>query len=191
MDVVNPVSALVVMGVCGAGKSAVAGRLAARLGDALIEADDYHSDDARARMARGEPLNDAWRLPWLDRVGEAARARMAYGESVVVACSALRRLYRDRLRLYLPAVRFIHLTGTRDLIAERLDRREDHFVGRKLLDSQLEILEPLASDETGMVLDVAVPLDALVDEVLHTLGEADSASPKSGPHGDAVAARRN
>lgn len=191
MVVANPVSVLVVMGVCGAGKSAVAGQLAARLGFVLIEADDYHSDHARARMARGEPLNDAWRLPWLDRVGEAARMRIAHGEDVVVACSALRRLYRDRLRLFLPAARFIHLTGDRDLIAQRLDNREDHFVGRTLLDSQLEILEPLASDEAGLVLDVAAPLDALVDEVLHTLGEAGSASPKSGSHGDAVAARRN
>lgn len=191
MKVGDPDRILVVMGVCGAGKSAVAGRLAARLGRVLIEADDFHSDEARAKMSRGEPLDDAWRLPWLDRIGEAARARLGQGEKVVIACSALRRLYRDRLRGYLPTARFIHLAGDRDLIARRLDRREDHFVGRPLLDSQLAILEPLATDEAGMVLDVAVPLDTLVDEVLREPGMVNSASPNSGPVSDIVADRHN
>ncbi|QKV17518.1 gluconokinase [Oricola thermophila] len=187
----NPNDVLVVMGVCGAGKSAVAGRLAACLRGGLIEADDFHTDEARARMSRGEPLDDALRLPWLDRIGEATLARLRQGGPVVVACSALRRLYRDRLRGFVPSALFIHLNGDRELIAQRLDRREGHFVGRSLLDSQIEALEPLAQDEAGMVLDVAVPLDTLVGTVLRELGNAETPSLNSGPVGDDVAGRQN
>ena len=82
---------LVVMGVCGAGKSALAQSLAARLGVTLVEADDHHSEKARATMSRGEPLSDAERLPWLDRVAAAARAKKDTGSGVVIACSALKK----------------------------------------------------------------------------------------------------
>lgn len=170
LDTSGPV--LVVMGVCGAGKSALAFRLADRLGFTFVEADEHHSEAARAMMSRGESLNDAERLPWLDRVAAAASAKLLHSRGVVIACSALRRTYRDRLRDMLPPAAFIHLGGDRKLIAKRLDGRRDHFVGRPLLDSQLAILEPLAPDEAGMVLDVAEPLATLAEQVLRKLGNA-------------------
>jgi len=182
---------MVVMGVCGAGKSALARSLAAQAGLALVEADDHHSDAARAMMSRGEPLGDAERLPWLDRVGAAARAAQASNAGVVVACSALRRIYRDRLRGHVPGAFFIHLTGDPELIARRLDGRRDHFVGRPLLDSQLATLEPLENDENGMVLDVAAPLDVLVETVLHSMGEANFASSETDPVPGPLETRKN
>jgi len=173
MALENSGSALIVMGVCGVGKSALASLIADRIGFTFVEADTFHSEKARSMMSRGEPLSDAERLPWLDRVGAAANAELSHTRGGVVACSALRRIYRDRLREFLPAAAFIQLCGDRDLIAKRLDMRRDHFVGRALLDSQLAILEPLAADEAGMVLDVAEPLSTLADEVLHELGKAN------------------
>jgi len=182
---------LIAMGVCGAGKSALAHMLSSRRGLPLVEADFHHSDTARAAMSRGEPLGDAERLPWLDRVGQAARTALEESGGVVIACSALRKTYRDRLRKYLPEAYFVHLTGSRELIAGRLDERHDHFVGKTLLDSQLSTLEPLEQDENGMVLDVAAPLERLVDTVLHKMGDTDeNASLYTGPVPDTLANRK-
>lgn len=182
---------LIVMGVCGAGKSALARILAARLGLALVDADDHHSDEARAAMSRGEPLSDAERLPWLDRVSAAAHAAAQAQGGMIIACSALRRIYRDRLGGHLPGAFFIHLNGDRDLIASRLTTRRNHFVGLPLLDSQLATLEPLGSDENGMVIDVTAPLDLLSEAVLRKMGDAAAASPKTRPVPDTLETRQN
>lgn len=178
---------LIVMGVCGAGKSALAAQLADRLGRVFVEGDKYHSEAARELMSRGKPLTDEQRVPWLDRVAIATKAAVQGEQGVVIACSALRRSYRDQLRSYFPDAVFVQLSGDRDLIASRLDNRKNHFVGEPLLDSQLETLEPLMTDETGMVLDVARPLAALANDVLQTLGNGHSAFPGTRPvHGGIV-----
>lgn len=188
----QPDRVLIAMGVCGAGKSVLAHLLASRLGVPFVEADIHHSDAARLAMSRGEPLSDAERLPWLDRVGQAAGVALEKSGGVVIACSALRKTYRDRLRTHLPGAFFVHLAGDRDLIASRLDGRRDHFVGRPLLDSQISTLEPLALDENGMVLDVAAPLGQLAETVLHKMGDADTiASLDTGPVPDTFAIRKN
>ncbi|MFR9800249.1 gluconokinase [Streptomyces sp. MS06] len=144
---------VVVMGVAGTGKTTIGPLLAARLGVPYAEGDDFHPAANIARMTSGVPLTDEDRLPWLDAIGAWADRRAGLGG--VVACSALKRSYRDRLRAAAPGVVFVHLTGDRALIAERMARRRGHFMPTALLDSQFAALQPLQPDEAGVEVDVA------------------------------------
>ncbi|QHT58308.1 gluconokinase [Cellulomonas sp. H30R-01] len=146
------------MGVSGSGKSTVGWLLARRLGVAFVDADGLHPPANVAKMGAGEPLTDDDRLPWL---GAVAAELAAAPDGAVVACSALRRRYRDVLRDGAPGVTFVHLDGSRDLLASRLAARLDHFMPASLLDSQLATLEPLDEDEDGVVLDVGEAPDRL------------------------------
>lgn len=158
------------MGVCGCGKSEVGHRLAAALGVRFVEGDDYHSPANVAKMAAGIALNDADRADWLLRLqGEIAAAR-AGGQGLVLACSALKRRYRDLLRAADPGLRFAHLGGTRELIASRMQARTAHYMPLSLLDSQLRDLEPLEPAEPGVRLDIGNPPAALVEQVLRYQG---------------------
>lgn len=151
---------VVVMGVSGSGKSTVGWLLARRLDVAFVDADGLHPPANVAKMTAGEPLTDADRLPWL----RAVAAELAAAPSgAVVACSALRRRYRDVLRDGAPGVTFVHLDGSRDVLAARLAARLDHFMPASLLDSQLATLEPLDADEAGVVLDVGETPDRLAE----------------------------
>lgn len=150
---------ILVMGVCGTGKTSLATRLAAMTGGALIEADDYHSAENVAHMAAGRPLSDADRWPWLDAIAIAASVAGQSG-AVAIACSALKRRYRDRLRMRLGEVLLIHLSGNPALIRARLEARRDHFMPPALLDSQLYELEPPAADEPHLIIDVALSPEA-------------------------------
>ncbi|CAH0193383.1 Thermoresistant gluconokinase [Microbacterium oxydans] len=150
---------VVVMGVSAAGKSTVGRLLATDLDVEFLDADDLHPESNRAKMGAGTPLTDEDRMPWLDRVGEELAARSTAGS--VIACSALRRGYRDRIRARVPAVVFVHLHGSDALLAERATGRLDHFMPPSLLRSQLDTLEPLEADETGMVIDVGAAPTAL------------------------------
>lgn len=146
------------MGVSGCGKSSVGAGLAERLGIAFRDGDDLHPAGNVAKMRAGIALTDAERGPWLDRVAATLRETAP----VVVACSALRRAYRDRLRAGAGGpVRFIHLAGSRDLIAARMAARSGHFMPPALLDSQFAALEPPDPDE-ALTLDIDQPLDALI-----------------------------
>lgn len=145
-------SPVVVMGVSGAGKTTVGIALAAALDVPFVDADDLHSGEAREKMARGEPLTDDDRWPWLARV--AARLADPAHPATVIACSALKRVYRDALRAERPDIAFIHLTGTRGRVAERLHHRAGHFMPSALLESQLQTLEPLQPDELGAAVSV-------------------------------------
>ncbi len=149
---------LLVMGVCGTGKTTVAKALADRLGAAFIEADAYHSPEAVARMASGEPLNDTHRWDWLDRIAAAADAVPG---RAVIACSALKTVYRDRLRATLPGMGIIHLYGSRQLLADRMTARTDHFMPISLLDSQFADLQAPEGPEV-LAVDVALPREAVV-----------------------------
>lgn len=157
---------IVVMGVAGSGKTVVGQALATRLGRPFVDADDLHPTANVEKMRRGEPLNDDDRAPWLDAVG----ATLAGGSAPVVACSALKRTYRDRLRAAASGMRFVHLHGDRALIAERMAAREDHFMPLSLLDDQLATLEPLDADEHTIVVGIDQPVDAIVDEAAARLG---------------------
>ena len=146
---------VIVMGVSGSGKSSVGLLLAKQLGVPFRDADDLHPAANVAKMAAGHPLTDADRWPWLARVGSELAAAEPNG--LVIACSALKRSYRDAIRAVEPAVRFVHLSGSRDLLVSRMAGREGHFMPLSLLDSQLATLEPLHPDEPG----VTVSLDSL------------------------------
>lgn len=143
---------VVVMGVSGTGKTTVGRLLAARYGVPYAEGDDFHPPASIARMSAGAPLDDDDRRPWLDAIGEWAHERAGLGG--VVGCSALKRSYRDRLRTAAPGLLFVHLTGDRTLIEDRMRQRENHFMPTALLDSQFATLQPLEPDEHGVTVEV-------------------------------------
>lgn len=136
---------IVVMGPSGSGKSLVGAAVAAQLKARFVDADDLHPSSNVSKMAAGRALTDEDRMPWLDIVGRA----LASQAPVVIACSALRRTYRDRLRLHAPSAWFVELVVDQVQLSKRMSRR-DHFMPPSLLDSQLAILEPLESDEAGV-----------------------------------------
>jgi gluconokinase len=151
------------MGVSGSGKTTVGRELARRLGVDYAEADEFHPPENIAKMSSGQPLTDEDRWPWLRAIAEWIRDHADSGG--VVTCSALKRKYRDVLRTGGP-VFFLHLHGSRDLIARRLEARKGHFMPPALLDSQFADLEPLEPDEPGAVLDIDAPPEELVDRAL-------------------------
>lgn len=162
---------LVVMGVQGSGKSTVGQLLAERLGRAgllaeFVDADDLHPPANVTRMAAGTALTDADRLPWLRAVGEVMREVRSSDRPIVVACSALRRSYRDVLREAVRDVQFVHLTGSLELLTGRLSARQHEFMPATLLDSQLATLEPLDPDEGGLVISIDGSPALIVDRVL-------------------------
>ncbi len=166
----NGIRGIVVMGVSGSGKSTLAGELARRLGCPLIEGDDYHSAANVAKMEAGHALDDADRWPWLDRVGGAI-SDAAQGGRAVAACSALRRVYRERLQAAseVPLAFVLLDTGTVEL-ARRLEARAGHYMPASLLDSQLATLERPGADECALTLDAARPPEDLCVDVLAWLG---------------------
>jgi carbohydrate kinase (thermoresistant glucokinase family) len=148
---------IVVMGVSGCGKSSVGIALAEALGARFIDGDDLHPAENKAKMAAGIPLDDSDRWPWLDLVGQALNV-----SNTIVACSALKQVYRDRIRAAEPKTFFIHLNGSREILGQRLGARVGHFMPATLLDSQLAILEPLGTDEAGVVIDIDQPIAQII-----------------------------
>ncbi|MFJ4175350.1 gluconokinase [Microbacterium sp. NPDC089696] len=160
------------MGVSAAGKSTVARLIAERIGADFLDADDLHPAANRSKMSAGVPLDDDDRAPWLDRVAREIGFRGDAG--VVIACSALRRRYRDRIRAGAPGIRFVHLHGSEILLAERAAARTDHFMPSSLLASQIATLELLDADEDGVVLDVAPAADAVAQAAVKWLDTRSS-----------------
>jgi gluconokinase len=160
---------VVVMGVSGCGKSTVGMRLAPQLGATFIDADDFHPPANVERMRAGIALTDAERAPWLDALAARLAAAGAEDEAVVLACSALKRSYRDALRRGAPALTLVHLTGSPALLAQRLTARPGHYMPPSLLTSQLATLETPAADEQAITLDVAAATDELVAAILDQL----------------------
>jgi gluconokinase len=161
---------VVVMGVSGCGKTTVAQGIAEATGMVFAEADQFHSDANVAKMRAGRPLEDVDRWPWLEALAAWMAEQDQQGRSTVIACSALRRAYRDVLRTAPPTVEFVHLAGPPEVVRSRLAVREGHYMPASLLDSQLRTLEPLEPDETGVVLDLTRPPAELVCEATAWLG---------------------
>jgi gluconokinase len=152
---------LVVMGVCGCGKSTIGEALAASLGWPFYDADEFHPPANVAKMAAGQPLDDSDRWPWLDRIADELRQVLARGGHAVLACSALKEAYRERLRRA-GDVRFIYLKGDELTIAARLAARTHKYMPSSLLPSQLATLEEPAD---AFVVDIREPVAAQVEDI--------------------------
>lgn len=163
---------IIIMGVSGSGKTTVAKKLAADLGYVYGEGDDMHSQANRDKMNAGTPLTDEDRWPWLRTIARWMSDHAAQGQSTVVTCSALKRVYRDVLASADGDTVFAHLCPDPELIADRMAKRSGHFMPASLLDTQLETLEPLHDDEPGFTVTCAGTPDEVRAELTERL-EAD------------------
>ena len=159
-----PAPRLIVMGVSGCGKSTVGGLLGSRTGIPFIEGDTLHPARNVALMAAGTPLTDEDRAGWLDDIASRFGALEA-DAGLIISCSALKRIYRERLRAACPDLRFIHLHGDKALLEQRLQYRTGHYMPPSLLTSQFQTLEPPGSVEPAITLDIAMPTDQLVAHI--------------------------
>ena len=157
------------MGVSGSGKSTVADALANRLGWRYEDGDRFHPPGNVAKMSAGHPLADEDRLPWLQAIADEIDRVCRQGERAVIACSALKRAYRDILLHGRADVRFVFLKGTQDLIAGRLAARKGHFMPPDLLASQFRTLEPPAAGEHPITVSIDAPVAAIVDDIIRQL----------------------
>ncbi len=179
MEAMTPsdnVAVLVVMGVSGSGKSTIAAMLAHRLRWIYEDGDWLHPKSNIEKMHHGEPLDDADRWPWLHAIADWIDATRKSGNRGVVACSALKRAYRDILVGERKDVGLVFLQGDRDLIAQRIAARADHFMPPGLLDSQFQALEPPQADERAIVVSIVPHPREIVETIVQKLGIGDAAA---------------
>ena len=157
---------IIVMGVSGSGKSTIGALIAGALGVPFVDGDALHPQSNIEKMAGGKPLNDDDRWPWLTVVGQTLAEAGATGKGMVIACSALRRAYRQTILDSAPQARFVHLDGSREVLSARIEGRSGHFMPPSLLDSQFATLEPLGADEPGMVIDIDQAVAEIVSEAV-------------------------
>ena len=165
-EMIQPIT--IIMGASGSGKSTVGRALADALGCPFYDGDDFHPPQNVAKMAAGTPLTDADRGPWLARLAELIRGHLERDEPAVLACSALKRAYRDVLRVdpaHARRIRFVYLQGDFDTLRQRMAARPDHFMRPEMLRSQFTALEEPGPDEAALVLPVTLPVDALVQAI--------------------------
>jgi gluconokinase len=165
---------IVVMGVAGSGKTTVASGLAEKLGVPFVEGDSLHPAANVKKMSSGIPLTDEDRWPWLKAIGERMEVERLTGHGVVVSCSALKHIYRDRLRQEVHGrVQFVLLDGSRELISDRMKKRKGHFMPPALLESQFATLEKPDSEEHAVVLDISRTVPQLLSEAAAAVGHPD------------------
>jgi gluconokinase len=165
------VTIVVVMGVSGSGKTSVAAGLARQEGWILLEGDSFHPAANIAKMKAGTPLTDEDRWPWLQAIAAREDELLAAGQSAVVACSALKRVYRDILIGNRSDTVLVYLRGSKELIAERMKARKDHFMPPALLDSQFATLEEPGPDEHPIIVDIDGSKDAVAENAIRQLKE--------------------
>ena len=158
----------IIIGVSGSGKSTVAEQLAEKIGYSFIDADDFHSDNAKAKMAAGEALTDELRSQWMQHLQRFLTSKAKQGVSIVLAHSGLKKVHRDMLRVLGFKPYFFFLEGSESVIAQRVQKRSEHFFPVDLLHSQFQTLEhPKISQQKGEELDVSIVcIDQNVNEVL-------------------------
>ena len=162
--------AIIVMGVSGAGKSSVGERLAQRLGCSFAEGDRLHPASNVEKMAKGIPLADEDRWPWLDLVGQELASALARGDTLVLSCSALKRAYRERLRKAAGGeLFFVFLKGSTELLEVRMGERTGHFMPTSLLKSQLATLESPEGEDRVVTVDIDASLETIVDNAYDAL----------------------
>ena len=161
--------AVILMGVAGSGKTAVGEKLAEKLDWIFLDADSFHPAANIEKMKHGIPLNDDDRVPWLQRLHDELKNQLAEGRSVILACSALKESYRNTLRDHVSPLTFVHLDVDAETIRNRLQHRTAHFFPKELLDSQFAALE---KPKDAVIVDARKPLDAVVDQVIESLGES-------------------
>jgi gluconokinase len=159
---------IIVMGVSGCGKTTVGQALAGRLGCPFYDGDDFHPPENVAKMARGLPLDDGDRAPWLARLNGLLHEHLARGEGVVLACSALKRRYREQLRAGNERVQFVYLGGDFGLIWERMQARPRHYMKAAMLQSQFDALEPPDPDE-AILIDITTAPEEMVENIAAAL----------------------
>jgi gluconokinase len=164
-----PSMVIVLMGVCGCGKTTIGKELSARLSWSFMDADDYHPVENVAKMRRGEPLTDTDRWPWLQTLSEAMKNSLEQQESAVVTCSALKQSYRDVLVEGGRHIYFVHLSGSQELIADRLSMRQHRYMPASLLASQIATLEQ-PTDAQALQIDVSHLPSTIVGTILTYYG---------------------
>ncbi|HLJ01104.1 MAG TPA: gluconokinase [Bradyrhizobium sp.] len=157
------------MGVSGSGKSTIAARLAERLGWTFEDGDRFHPASNVAKMSAGHPLTDDDRWPWLQAIAQEIDRVCRSGGHVVIACSALKRVYREVLVRGRDDIRIAFLQGSQALIAERLVRRKGHFMPPGLLDSQFRTLEPPDAGERPITVSIDAPVESIVEEIVRRI----------------------
>ena len=172
LDAAQSPQLIIVMGVAGSGKSTVADSLATQLQMAMIEADEYHSDEAVDMMRQGMPLNDTIREAWIRRLRDAVNQKLATGHSVVLAYSGLKQKQRQQFNQLPCKTTFLFLNLTFDVLRDRLAARESHFFPVSLLQSQFDDLEPLQGQANEYVIEANKPIAALLDDCLDCIKSA-------------------
>jgi gluconokinase len=166
----NKPHAIIVMGVSGCGKSSVGEKLAEALHLAFVEGDALHPAANVEKMSKGVPLTDEDRMPWLDRIGEDIKASLEKSKGIIVSCSALKRLYRDRLRAAAGGnLFFVYLEGSRALLMKRMGERKGHFMPVSLLDSQLATLEVPTGEPGVVTVDIDDTIEGIAATALKSL----------------------
>jgi gluconokinase len=161
--------AVILMGVAGSGKTAVGKKVAEKLHWAFLDADNFHPAANIEKMKHGIPLNDDDRVPWLQRLHDELQHQLTERHSVILACSALKESYRNALRDHISPLTFVHLDVDAETIRNRLQHRTAHFFPKELMESQFVTLE---KPKDAVIVDARKPLDAVVDQVIQSLGEA-------------------
>jgi carbohydrate kinase (thermoresistant glucokinase family) len=161
--------ALVVMGVAGSGKSTIGEALSQRLGWRYADGDSFHPPVNVAKMSAGQPLTDEDRWPWLKAIAAEIERCRQEGQHIIIACSALKKAYRDILVHSRDDIRMVYLNGSHDLVADRIGHRKGHFMPPGLLDSQFAALEPPSPDERPIIVSIDASVEVIVEHILQQL----------------------